>query len=47
MKLDFGVYNASETAADSFKILVEVLKSNNDRKVVSDITVNQLDCVEP
>ncbi len=45
MKLNFGVYNAGEAAADNFKILVEVLNSNNDRRVVSDIPINQLDAL--
>ncbi|MDO8548605.1 MAG: C25 family cysteine peptidase, partial [Ignavibacteria bacterium] len=43
VKLNFGVYNASETPADSFKVLVEVLKSNNEREVVSNILVDKLD----
>jgi hypothetical protein len=43
VKLDFGIYNASETPANSFKILVEVLKSNNEREVISNIIVDKLD----
>jgi len=42
MKLNFGVYNVNETAADSFKILVEILNSNNEREIISDIFVDQL-----
>ncbi|HSP88040.1 MAG TPA: interleukin-like EMT inducer domain-containing protein, partial [Ignavibacteriaceae bacterium] len=41
--LNFAVYNASKTTADSFKILVEVLKSGNERETVSELTVNGLD----
>jgi len=43
VKLNFGVYNASETPADSFKVLVEILKSNNEKEVVSNILVDKLD----
>ncbi len=43
VKLNFGVYNVSETPSDSFKVLIEVLTSNNEREVVSNILVDELD----
>ena len=41
--LNFDVYNASETPSDSFKILVEVQKPNNERDVVKDFLVDKID----
>ncbi len=41
--LNFAVYNVSETPSDSFKILVEVINSDNQREVISDIPINRLD----
>ncbi|HEX9740006.1 MAG TPA: interleukin-like EMT inducer domain-containing protein, partial [Ignavibacteriaceae bacterium] len=43
VKLNFAVYNASETPADSFKVLVEILKSSNERETIAGILFDKLD----